>query len=272
MSGYVLIHRDLWGHPVFRNAVEAAAFARLVSDAAWQDTRVRYKGAVIALQRGQVAISTRDLATLWGWSEATARRYLARLEADGMVAKNRRTTDASSDARKDAAVTVLTICNYSEYQASGKTADAPEDAPFDDKATQDRRSSDAQNKEGNEYITSSLRSEDEKRATARRATRIPADAILPAAWQRWASDEGHPNPEREWQKFTDYWRAQPGQKGVKLDWEATWRNWVRRAVEDGKRFGAKPQPAGGTGDRLRAGLAGAVARRLDAGRSAAGDG
>ena len=27
--------------------------------------------------------------------------------------------------------------------------------------------------------------------------------------------------------FRDYWVAQPGQKGRKADWEATWRNWVR---------------------------------------------
>jgi hypothetical protein len=27
--------------------------------------------------------------------------------------------------------------------------------------------------------------------------------------------------------FKDYWIAQPGQKGVKLDWSATWRNWIR---------------------------------------------
>lgn len=34
--------------------------------------------------------------------------------------------------------------------------------------------------------------------------------------------------EIEVAKFRDYWVAQPGQKGVKLDWPATWRNWVRR--------------------------------------------
>lgn len=28
--------------------------------------------------------------------------------------------------------------------------------------------------------------------------------------------------------FRDYWIAQPGVRGVKLDWDATWRNWVRR--------------------------------------------
>ncbi len=29
----------------------------------------------------------------------------------------------------------------------------------------------------------------------------------------------------------DYWRSQPGQKGVKVDWRATWRNWMRTAME-----------------------------------------
>jgi hypothetical protein len=29
------------------------------------------------------------------------------------------------------------------------------------------------------------------------------------------------------EQFKDYWIAQAGQKGVKLDWDATWRNWVR---------------------------------------------
>lgn len=35
--------------------------------------------------------------------------------------------------------------------------------------------------------------------------------------------------------FRDYWHAQPGQRGVKLDWAATWRNWIRR---EGKTNGA----------------------------------
>lgn len=28
-------------------------------------------------------------------------------------------------------------------------------------------------------------------------------------------------------RFVDYWVAQPGSKGTKADWMATWRNWVR---------------------------------------------
>ena len=33
-------------------------------------------------------------------------------------------------------------------------------------------------------------------------------------------------------KFRDYWVAQPGQRGRKADWVATFRNWVRKASED----------------------------------------
>lgn len=43
------------------------------------------------------------------------------------------------------------------------------------------------------------------------------------------------SPESVAAEFRDYWSAQPGQRGVKLDWEATWRNWVRR-----QRAGPKP--------------------------------
>lgn len=40
-------------------------------------------------------------------------------------------------------------------------------------------------------------------------------------------------------KFRDYWTAQPGQKGVKADWTATWRNWLRRASEDRGKAGGQ---------------------------------
>lgn len=35
----------------------------------------------------------------------------------------------------------------------------------------------------------------------------------------------------EMAKFCDYWNATPGQKGCKLDWAATWRNWCRSVKE-----------------------------------------
>lgn len=66
-----------------------------------------------------------------------------------------------------------------------------------------------------------------------KGTRLPEDWHVPRPLGEWAVEEGMPADvvRREAAKFRDYWRAQPGQKGVKLDWPATWRNWVRKWIE-----------------------------------------
>lgn len=46
--------------------------------------------------------------------------------------------------------------------------------------------------------------------------------------------EGIPDllARRELPRFRDYWRAKSGREGAKLDWDATWRNWLRRASDE----------------------------------------
>jgi hypothetical protein len=34
--------------------------------------------------------------------------------------------------------------------------------------------------------------------------------------------------------FRDYWNSQPTSKAKKTDWDATWRNWIRRSADYGK--------------------------------------
>jgi hypothetical protein len=43
----------------------------------------------------------------------------------------------------------------------------------------------------------------------------------------------HPriNLDAEHAKFVDYWHAKAGRDARKANWDATWRNWVRRAAE-----------------------------------------
>jgi uncharacterized protein YdaU (DUF1376 family) len=61
-----------------------------------------------------------------------------------------------------------------------------------------------------------------------RATRLASDWELPEDWGHWAAN-ARPDldPIKTAERFADYWRAKPGKDGRKLDWEATWRNWVR---------------------------------------------
>ena len=65
-----------------------------------------------------------------------------------------------------------------------------------------------------------------------RGTRIP-DAWMPPESVIAQMRSEHPGVDlrAEHAKFLDYWRAQPGAKGRKADWTATWRNWIRRAAE-----------------------------------------
>jgi hypothetical protein len=70
------------------------------------------------------------------------------------------------------------------------------------------------------------------RSRQKRGTRLPRDWKLPKSWGEWTMGETSlPDSwvRGEAAKFRDYWIAQPGVKGTKLDWEATWRNWVRAA-------------------------------------------
>lgn len=62
-----------------------------------------------------------------------------------------------------------------------------------------------------------------------RGTRLPTELEIPSDYVLFCRQERQDlDPHKVWQHFKDYWTAQPGQKGVKTDWAATWRNWVRR--------------------------------------------
>ena len=73
------------------------------------------------------------------------------------------------------------------------------------------------------------------RATGRgeRASRLPTDWDPGESGFAFAASQGLVNgrAQAELEKFRDHWAAKPGKDGTKLDWQATWRTWVRRSVE-----------------------------------------
>jgi len=62
---------------------------------------------------------------------------------------------------------------------------------------------------------------------------------MPDSWIDFCKQE-RPDlePRKTFDAFRDYWIAQPGSKGVKADWTATWRNWIRNT-----RVSPNSQPA-----------------------------
>ena len=95
-----------------------------------------------------------------------------------------------------------------------------------------------------------------KRTRASRGTRLPdgwqPDQAL-ADWTR-ANAPAAAN-SLEVDRFRDYWTAQPGAKGRKTDWAATWRNWARRCQEQHTQPSRGQAPRSTTSDRVNGWLA-----------------
>ena len=71
-----------------------------------------------------------------------------------------------------------------------------------------------------------------KPKSSSRGSRLPAGWSPPQEGIDFALEKiGRDRAREELLKFRDYWSAQPGARGVKLNWLATWRNWVRKASE-----------------------------------------
>lgn len=90
-------------------------------------------------------------------------------------------------------------------------------------------------REGDGPSSSSSLKEKERCETA--PTARPRGTRLPTGWApsddllHWTRTEKPGiDPLQTLEKFRDHWAAQPGQKGVKTDWDATWRNWVRNEI------------------------------------------
>jgi hypothetical protein len=76
-----------------------------------------------------------------------------------------------------------------------------------------------------------------------RGSRLPTGWELPDDWKTWAELECPVlNVPRESLKFRDYWHGKPGAAGRKVDWQATWRNWIRNTTSRGPGPSGSPPP------------------------------
>lgn len=92
-----------------------------------------------------------------------------------------------------------------------------------------------------------LRADAPKPKREAQGTRLDREWSLPESWWTWSRTTfPQTTVERvttEAETFRDYWISAPGQRGRKADWEATWRNWCRKAFATGPlRPNAQPPP------------------------------
>lgn len=78
-------------------------------------------------------------------------------------------------------------------------------------------------------------------ARSNRGTRIPDD-FSPDIEAAVAEGLSRQEAERQSRSFCDYWRAKPGAAALKLDWQATWRTWFRRRLDERPPQTSRPPP------------------------------
>jgi hypothetical protein len=142
-------------------------------------------------------------------------------EKNGLIAKEKRASDnkarqaawrARHNAKSNSVHTRIVTRDRPVTKCVDLDSDSDSDSDFK------KRNSPSESKEKPRAARSAL------------ATRLPADFGLTPE-RRAIAEAEKADPEREFAQFTDHFRAAPGVKGRKNDWDATWRNWCRRSPD-----------------------------------------
>lgn len=141
--GVFAVDRGVWEHPMFAPEpfTEREAWLWMLSAAAWSDKRVRVGKAMVDLKRGQLAFATRFLAERWKWAHSKVVRFLNRLKTDTML---------STSATREA--TLITICNYDEYQFGRNATETPTGTQPDTQPERARNKEEESNKNNNQEL------------------------------------------------------------------------------------------------------------------------
>ena len=118
----------------------------------------------------------------------------------------------------------LEIASYHEYMAKQKANGSKGGRPKKTQPKPTANPSQTQNNPKQEPLTTNHKPID-KRILGKR---LANDFSFPLEWEQFCQQtRPELSPVKTFDQFKDYWISQAGQKGVKLDWFATWRNWVR---------------------------------------------
>lgn len=111
-KGYILLHRKIQDHWIWTSNDrfdDRSAWIDLLLMVNHEEKKVPFYKSFVTVKRGQKMTSQVKLAARWHWSRERVKRFLKRLENDGMI--------ITDTARGN---TLVTIVNYDNFQ-DGRT-------------------------------------------------------------------------------------------------------------------------------------------------------
>ncbi len=210
-GAYLLLLMEAWRRPTCALPDDDRMLARLtgLSEAEWS----AIKPAVM------------DFWTLDGRSKTWVQK---RLQLERAKSADRRQVARDKAARR--------WNGEKKDDAAAMPGQCTEDANQSQNQSQNHKDNPPNPPKGGKRAPDFCEAETVKATKPARGSRLPGgeDWTLPERLGQWAVAQGLSDFEvrREVEKFRDHWIAVPGAKGRKLDWDATWRSWVRRTIEN----------------------------------------
>jgi hypothetical protein len=109
MTGWIKLHRKIKSNIVWDNPDYLRSWIDILLSAQHKPTSIIIKSQVVSVDVGEVAWSDYFMQNRWGWSRNKVRLFIKTLIKFGMISVNKNTS-------KGHLTTILTICNYKEYQ------------------------------------------------------------------------------------------------------------------------------------------------------------
>ena len=104
-TGWIKVYREIENHWISKDLRKLGWWVYLIYSATYEDKKVLVGNRLIELKRGQQVVSLSSLEERFEVTRPTVVNFLRLLEEDGMVLR---------DTYQK--VTILTICNYDDYQ------------------------------------------------------------------------------------------------------------------------------------------------------------
>ena len=212
-----LIVAALFPHDMVANPRETVAKVR--------DGLARLSEANLIL-RYTVASRTYFLVTGWGRHQRVDKPKASRIpepteEENGTFPQNDAIRDSVAKVRDDDATPRDTLAPGTGEQGNRGTGDIPPS----------RSPRDVADHNGTEVAPAALPAPKAAKRSDR-ATRLPDDWTPSPALIDWTRANAPDVQDSEVDRFRDYWHSAAGAKARKVDWDAVWRNWARRAQDD----------------------------------------
>lgn len=219
-NGWIKLHRKMTEWEWYTDTPVKVLFLHLLLTV--RDHSSRWRG--LELNAGSRPCGLQQLAEETALSLQQVRTAIKKLEATNEL--ERKSTNQG---------TVITIKNYNIYQEKEGQQQTDNKRITNEQQTDNKRITtlkEIRNKK--EEVLLGAEAPKEKKVL--RGSRLPPDWKVSKdlgieCMEKLGATRDHILKEQD--KFVDYWVGITGQRGTKLDWDATFRNWIRKSMENG---------------------------------------